>query len=117
MKSEERHHLKQNEFAVGRRVAAAVTRNARTLSLTIGAIVLVLVVVGLLIMMGRRADNQASGMLGLAMATAQAQIVPPPTLPGATQQPGTFPTEQARHEAAIEAFQEVAAAYPPRRRR
>jgi outer membrane protein assembly factor BamD (BamD/ComL family) len=46
------------------------------------------------------------------MATAQSPVVPAPTLPGATQQAGTFPTEQARSEAAIKAFNDVAAAYP-----
>ena len=113
MKSEERHQLKQNEFAEGTmRVAAAVTQNARTLAMAVGAIVVVLVAVGLWIAMGRRAENNAGAALGIAMATAQAQIVPPPTVPGATQQPGTYPTEKARQEAALAAFQQVASTYP-----
>ena len=47
-----------------------------------------------------------------AMSIAQSQVVPPPTLPGATQQAGTFPTDKARLEASLKAFQDVAAKYP-----
>ena len=43
---------------------------------------------------------------------AVAESCPPPTLPGATQQAGTYPTEAARNEAALQAFQQVAATYP-----
>jgi TolA-binding protein len=46
------------------------------------------------------------------MATAQGQVAPASTLPGAVQQAGTFPTEQARAEAAIKAFNDVATTYP-----
>jgi hypothetical protein len=61
--------------------------------------------------MGRRGENQAGAALGVAMATAQAQIVLAPSVPGAKQQPGTFPTEKARLEAALAAFQQVAASH------
>jgi TolA-binding protein len=50
-------------------------------------------------------------MLGIALAIEQAQIAPAPTVPGAKQTAGTYPTEQARSEAALKAFQEVASAY------
>jgi len=46
------------------------------------------------------------------MTIAQAQIVPAPTVPGATQQAGTYPTEQARNDAAVAAYQKVIAEYP-----
>jgi TolA-binding protein len=43
------------------------------------------------------------------MTIAQAQIVPAPTVPGATQAPGTYPTEAARADAALAAFRDVIA--------
>ena len=46
------------------------------------------------------------------MSIAQAPIVPPPTVPGATQTAGTYPTDQARQEAALQTFQQVATQYP-----
>ena len=54
-----------------------------------------------------RTHNAAGALLGVALATEQAPITPPPTIPGATQTPGTFPTEQARLEATLKAFQQV----------
>jgi tetratricopeptide (TPR) repeat protein len=113
MKASERHQLKQNEFAMtAARVADAAAAN-RSRILTAAAIVVLaaIVISGVIMWRGRGADR-AGAMLGTAMSTAQSQVVPPPTLPGAQQQPGTFPTEQARSEAAIKAFNEVAAAYP-----
>jgi TolA-binding protein len=113
MKAQERHQLKQNEFAVtAARVAelAAVNRN-RILYVVAGAVALIVIVAAVVMWRGSSA-NRAGAMFGVAMATAQSPVVPAPTLPGAKQQPGTFPTEQARSEAAIKAFNEVAAAYP-----
>lgn len=113
MKAEERHHLKQNEFAEGAlRVAATVTQNSRTLLMAVGVVVVVIAIVAAYFYINRRAENQAGAALGLAMATVQALVVPPPTVPGATQQPGTYPTEKARLEAAVAAFQQVASSYP-----
>jgi TolA-binding protein len=51
-------------------------------------------------------------MFGNAMAIAESPISPPSTLPGAVQAPGTYPTEKARQEAALAAFQTAAKAYP-----
>ncbi len=57
-------------------------------------------------------NDEAGGLLGIGMSIAQAPIVPPPTVPGATQAAGTYPTEQARQQAALQAFQQVVAQYP-----
>jgi TolA-binding protein len=46
------------------------------------------------------------------MAIEQAPIVPPPTLPGMTQNPGTYPNEKARQEASLAAFHAVVEQYP-----
>lgn len=113
MKAEERHHLKQNEFAVtAAKVAGTMAANRDRVVMGGIALVVVAALVGGYFYWNKRTNDQASGMLGRAMATAQAQVVPAPTLPGATQPAGTYPTEQARDEAAIKAFQEVATAYP-----
>src|SRR5690606_19788221 len=59
-----------------------------------------------------RTAAQADTLLAVAMQTYDAPIVPAPTVPGATQQAGTFPTELARSEAAMAAFQQVIEQYP-----
>ncbi len=113
MKRQQRHQLKQNEFAVTvARVSTWVQDNQRRVvtGVTILAVV-VIAVVGYFMWRNHRYD-QASGMLGEALTIATAQIAPPPTVPGAQQAAGTYPTEQARDEAALGAFQKVAAAYP-----
>jgi TolA-binding protein len=113
MKAQERHHLKQNEFAIRTaRVAESLRANRdRAIVVTI-AVIAIAVIGGGYLLWQKRTNDQASGMLGAAMAIAQAQIAPAPTLPGATQAAGTYPTERARDEAVLKAFQEVAATYP-----
>ena len=113
MKAQERHHLKQNEVAqTTARVVESFAEN-RDRYLTVAVILLLVVAVGGGYMYWRnRTNDKAGGMLGVAMAIGQSQIVPAPTVPGATQAPNTYPTERARQEAALKAFQEVAATYP-----
>lgn len=113
MKANERHHLKQNEFAEGTaHLVDTLTVNRNTVALVLGGAVLVAAIVaGVIYWRGGRA-NEAGALFGRAMATAQGAVVPAPSLPGATQQAGTFATEQARSEAAIKAFTEVATTYP-----
>jgi TolA-binding protein len=113
MKAQERHHLKQNEVArTAARIAESFADN-RDRVLTTGVIVLLVVAIGGGYLYWRkRTSDKAGGMLGVAMAIGQSQIVPAPTVPGAAQAPNTYPTERARQEAALKAFQEVAATYP-----
>lgn len=113
MKAQERHHLKENEFAVRAAwVAEQITTN-RTRILTIAAaVVAVAAIVGGYFYFQARANDQASAMLGQAVAIQQAPIAPLSTVPGATQAPGTYATEAARGEAAIAALQKVIDAYP-----
>lgn len=112
MKSQERHHLKENEFArTAARVATAVSENRGRAIYGSIAIVAVAAVVGGYFWWTSRTANRAGALLGEAMSIAQAPVVPPPTVPGAKQSPGTFPTEQARREAALQAFQRVASEY------
>jgi TolA-binding protein len=113
MKAQERHHLKQNEFAIQTAKAFEIAKQNRDrLIIGVIAIVAIIVIGGGYLLWQKRTNDQASGMLGTAMAVAQSPIVPAPTVPGAKQAPGTYPTEQARNEAAVQAFQQVAATYP-----
>ena len=113
MKAKERHHLKQNEFAqTTLRVANTLNENrSRFGFIALAALVLIVAIGGYFAFQSSRADR-AGALLGVAIATSQSPISPPSTLPGAQQAPGTFPSEKARSEAALKAFQEVSAAYP-----
>jgi len=113
MKAKERRHLKQNEFAltVNRLMAAAGENQQRLVALVV-AVVIVLGSVGGYVWWRKRAADAAGALLGDALAVQQAEIVPPSTLPGATQAAGTYPTPEARDEAALEAFREVERTYP-----
>jgi TolA-binding protein len=56
--------------------------------------------------------GEAGALLGAAMTTYDAPIVPAPSIPGASQQVGTYPTELARSEAAVAGFQAIIDQYP-----
>ena len=77
-----------------------------------GAIVALIVLMSAWSWWSGRAAAEADTLLSAAMQTAESPIVPAPTVPGAQQQAGTFPTEQARTEAALAAFQRVVDEYP-----
>jgi hypothetical protein len=113
MKSIERHQLKQNEFAetTRRAVEAAATYRRQIL---IGIAAVVVAGGGLVAFLAWRTSqaNEAGARIGEAMAIAQAPIAPASTLPGAAQAPGTYPSETARSEAALKAYQAIVADYP-----
>lgn len=119
MKTAERQHLKSNE------VADIVSRFKETLDTAgpqVGRLLLaglaVLLVVGGYFTWRNYAATQAQAMLAEALAVDTAPVVPPPppAQPGqpAPQPPpaGSFPTEQARREAALAKFSAAAAAHP-----
>ncbi len=113
MKSTERHHLKQNEFAeTARRTVETVTENRRRIIIVILAVVIIGGGVFGFLTVRRNRANEAGARLGQAMAIAQSPIAPPSTLPGAQQAAGTYPTEPARSEAALKAYQAIIADYP-----
>jgi len=113
MKAEERHHLKQNDFATSVvRIAGAAREHRDRLLLIAVVVVLVVGIGGALLLWQRKKQDTAGADFAKAMAVVQAQIAPAPTVPGATQAAGTFPTMQARQEAALKALRQVASAYP-----
>ncbi len=108
MKAQERHKLKQNEFAI--QVAKATEALGTYRTQIIGGVitvVAVIVIASVWSWWSGRTEAQANAKLATAMQIYDAPIVPAPTVPGATQQAGTYPTEQARSEAALAAFQQV----------
>jgi TolA-binding protein len=113
MKAQERHHLKQNEFAATTaKLAGSVSENRSQILMIAGAVVLVAAIVGGYFYIQKQRNDGANALFGAALTIENAQVVPAPTLPMATQQAGTFPTEQARGEAALAAYQKVIDAYP-----
>jgi TolA-binding protein len=113
MKAHERHQLKENEFLKTTvAVTKAVRENRSVVALGLGAVIVVAAVLGGWMYWRTHRANEAGALLGIAMATAQAPITPAPSLPGATQTPGTFPTEQARADATIKLLTQAADSYP-----
>lgn len=118
MKTAERQHLKTNELAetivhLRDRVQEAGPGLWRGLL----AVVLVAVLAAAYFGWRSYTAGKAEAALAAAQAIDNAQVVPPPA-PAAPGQPvpapppaGSFPTEQARREAALAKYTEVAAAY------
>jgi TolA-binding protein len=117
MKSEERHKLKENQFArsvIG--ATAALEGRQRDITLGIVVVVALLVAVGGYTWWSQSKTERAAEALGNALATYQAPVVPAPEVaPGSAppvQQPGTFLTEHAKLEASLPKFVEAADKYP-----
>jgi len=113
MKAQERHQLKENEFAKTVSSVADVVQERRgQVALVAGIVIVVAVAVGGWMYVRTHKANEAGALLGIATAIAQVPITPAPSLPGSTQTAGTFPTEQARSEAAIKALRQVGESFP-----
>jgi len=117
MKTAERHKLKENDFA---RTVAHARQTFETRSSEVGRIALIVALV-LAIALGyfwwRSSRNAAADTkLASAVAIYDSPVVPiAPPAPGSpppVPQPGTYPTEQAKLEAALPKFIEAADAYP-----
>lgn len=113
MDAKHRHELKQNEFALATMSVADWFNEYRKPLLTaLAGVALIAAIVGAFLAYQTRQANVAGAALGVALATIEAPIAPAPTLPGAVQTPGTFPTVEARAEAAAAALREVVANHP-----
>jgi tetratricopeptide (TPR) repeat protein len=120
MRTSERHHLKDNELAIAVAQASAwATENKR--AITIGLAAIAIVALGFLGYTTWRnsVDGKARAMLAEAMVTQEARVVPPPpagdptaAVPVPAPQPGTYPSEKAKLEAALPKFLAAADAYP-----
>ena len=114
MKRTERHHLKENEVRlITRQVRALMAdRKRETTAILIG-----LAVVGAIALSyytwREHVQSRAHEMLAAAISV-QAARVAPPAPPGGTAVvvPGSYPTQQARAEAALVKLKATADAYP-----
>lgn len=115
MKRTERHHLKENEFAEW----LAQTKSwfdANQKLVTYAGVGALVVAVAALALVGYRqmSAGRATAALAEAMGIAEAPVVPPlPAEEGKfpVQQPGTFPSERARLDAALPKLLAVADGY------
>jgi TolA-binding protein len=123
MKRSERHHLKENELAHSLDRAREQFEAHKNRIVGIGVLVTVVVVVAAgYVWYRQRVEGASRTMLATAMAIHQAQVVPPtpPPAPGqpapatapAPPPPGSYPTEQAKLNAALPKFMEAAEAHP-----
>lgn len=121
MRREERHHLKDNPLATAMtRIQSALEVRGRTLAVA-GAIVAVAAIgVGGYFAWQQQRANAAGELLADALIVLDSQIAAPPAIDDATdessaewvQPAGSFPTEEARLEAALERLVTLANAYP-----
>lgn len=111
MKREERHHLKENDFAKALdRTAHGVRSHSRGVGMAAILIAVALVLFGGYFLWRSNRQEKAGAMLADAVATLQAPVAPPAI--GTPAVAGTFPTEQARTEAALPKLLAAADAYP-----
>jgi TolA-binding protein len=120
MKRTERHHLKENELAhtLGR-VNDVLSTRSREIGYAIVGLLLVAVAIGGYFFWRGRTEAAAGALLAEALTIAEAPVTPPaatpPPQPGATPPAppaGSYPTEQAKLEAALPKFLDVVARYP-----
>jgi TolA-binding protein len=117
MKSTERHRLKENEFAhsVARARELMETRRADVTRVVV-AVVAIAVVVGGYSIWRQSRNTRANAALAAGLAVYEAPVMtaaaPAPGSPLPVQQAGTFPTEQAKLDAALPKLLEAADKYP-----
>lgn len=109
MKRAERHHLKEDEL---RRLAFqardAYTGHQREVTWIAVALVVLAIAGAGYYLWRQNVESKAHGMLAQAIAVQDAPIL----VPGGLPNPGAYPTERARIEAAVAKFKATADAYP-----
>ncbi len=117
MKRSERHKLRENPFNTWiNEMGERALDYSRELTWAGVAIVAIVAVVLGYNYWRAQAAAKADTELAAALAIADAAVVPPPA-PGATDaskapQPGSYPTEEAKLEAALPRFLDIAQRYP-----
>ena len=120
MKSIERHKLKENEFARSVAQAREVLETRKRDITVVGAVIVVLLmVVAGYVWWTQFRDSKANDLLASALAVYEAPVVteadlpkPAPGSPLPIQPAGTFPSEQAKLDAALPKLMETADKYP-----
>lgn len=121
MKTTERHRLKENELAyvIDHGLDMLGTNRQRALAILVTVVVVGGVLGGYLVWRART-NASAEVLLGEAMTTMEAPVAQPPAPPAAGQpaapppppQPGAYPTQKAKLEAALAKFVAAANEYP-----
>lgn len=117
MKSQERHKLKQNEFATTvLHAREAIEARRKDIVWAVIIVVALLASVGAYAGWRQTRANRSTELFATALAIHQAPVVPPaapaPGSPAPVQQPGTYMSENAKLEAALPKFLEAADRYP-----
>lgn len=123
MKRSERHHLKENAFAVAMaRLQDRAESWATGLAIAGGVALAAVVLFGGYMWWSQRAEATAGALLAEALVVADAPVVPPPAdaaageadaaEPPFTQPPGSYPTIEAKMSASLPKLLETADAYP-----
>lgn len=120
MKATVRHQLKRQDKLTETLQETLARIEAQRTRLIYGGIALVLVVLvaGGITWYRSQREAKAASLLAEALVVAEAPIAPPPPPPGVSAEPAnntpavSFPTEQARLEAALPKFLAAADAYP-----
>src|SRR5205823_3689 len=115
IKRTERHHLKENELELLTRQAreAIAARRRETTAAVIAAGVIAVVALAYFAWHERR-ESRAHALLADAVVVQDARVVAPaaPGTPPPQPTAGTYPTEQAKLEAALAKYKIAADAYP-----
>jgi tetratricopeptide (TPR) repeat protein len=120
MRTSERHHLKHNELADAlNRAGEYYTQHQRTALYGIVGIVLALVALGGFVLLRQSVETKSRALLAEAMVVSESRVQPPAPPAGGTadkpadpvQAAGTYPTEQAKLEAALPKLIAAADAY------
>ena len=117
MKSKERHKLKENEFARTVAQARGLVQNRGGDFASLGVIlVLAILLAGGYGWWRQSRNGKANTLLAAALSVEEAPVIAPtapaPGSPIPVQQPGTYPNEQAKLEAALPPLMKAADAYP-----
>lgn len=121
MKTTERHHLKDNELAMALTSAQGwVEHNQKNLLALVALVAVVGAGIAAYSMYSRSTDTKARALLAGAMVIEESRVMPPGPPAGTStdptqtpgQAPGTYPTQQAKLEAALPKFIAAADAYP-----
>jgi TolA-binding protein len=116
MKRTERHRLKENEVALSvARARETLDTYRKPIIAGVVAVVAIIVVVAGIVLWRQQVDDKSRALLAEAMAIEQAPVAPAPAAGQPTPppaQPGAYPNEQAKRDAALQKFLATADAYP-----
>lgn len=117
MKRAERKKIKTNEFAESiARAQTMLTEHQREVTAAVIVVLVIVVATGAVFAWRASRNSKATTMLATALAVAEAPVIPlTPPAPGSPppiQQPGTYPNETARAEAALPGLLKTADSYP-----